>query len=256
MDEQEQDQRAQLEALCDRSMPGLRRHSIGDWILRASLGATGRANSVWIGGSPEVPINDAVDQVEAWYQDQELHPLFQVFGEHPDELSTELDKRGYGTIPGAIILVGAIEKVRAESDPYRVVPRPTRCWPEPASAYTGLIGNDDRVAELTTTDLDQRCVVTFSETEEPLCGGMATLDGDWLGLFAMLTVPAARRQGLASVVLNELVRRGIEGGAKSAWLQVMPDNDAAIALYQGLGMVEAHRYHYRFAPKSSGQEGE
>ncbi len=245
------DLQEQLELLSDRAMPGIERESVGSWTMRASHGATGRANSTWAPRSSpgSMSTNDslasAVDTVEAWYQQRSLLPIFQIFENSNSGLSAELDRRNYPQLPGGLVMTGSIEQVRAESEPYRVVPRACRCWPEPPADFVSLVDNNDRLAEMTQTELSQSFVLVLDDAEDSLGGGIATLDGDWLGLFAMRTVPGARRQGIATVVLNELVRRGIEAGARTVWLQVAPDNDPAIALYEGLGMTVVHRYHYR-----------
>ncbi len=248
-----QDEREHLEVLSDRSMPGSRRFSIGEWVLRASLGSTGRANSAWAIGDPGLPVIDALDRTELWYREQGLVPIFQRFQPETEDLDAELDKRGYSHKPGAIVMVGSTDSIRAESDPYRLNPRPTKCWSEPPPVFADLVADTNRLAEITETKLSQQCVVVSDSEGAPLGGALSTLDEEWLGLFAMVTVPAARRQGVASFVINELVRRGIDAGASRVWLQVAPDNDGAISLYQRLGMTEAHRYHYRIGPATSEQ---
>ena len=247
-----QDERDQLEVLSDRSMPGSRRHSIGGWVLRASRGSTGRANSVWALGDPGVPVGEALDRTEVWYRDQGLVPIFQVFQPVSEDLDEDLNKREYSHKAGAIVMVGSIDALRAESDPYRLKPRPTQCWSEAPPVFADLVNDPERMAEITETDLPQQCVVVSDTEGAPLGAAMSTLDGEWLGLFAMVTVPAARRQGVASFVINELVRRGIDAGASRVWLQVAPDNDGAISLYQRLGMTEAHQYHYRISTHDLG----
>ncbi len=239
--------RERLEALSDRSMPGSRRSLVGEWVLRASRGSTGRANSVWAAGDPGMAVNEALDRTELWYQEQGLVPIFQLFGSEVGSLDAELAKRNYRRKSGAIVMTGPIDSIRAESDPYRLNPRPTRCWTEPPPMFADLVADADRLSEITETGLPQQCVIVSDVEGAPLGAAMSTLDQEWLGLFAMVTVPAARRQGVASFVINELVRRGIDAGASQVWLQVAPDNEGAISLYQRLGMTEAHRYDYRIS---------
>jgi ribosomal protein S18 acetylase RimI-like enzyme len=45
-----------------------------------------------------------------------------------------------------------------------------------------------------------------------------------------------------------LVDWAAERGATTAYLQVLGDNQPALALYAGLGFVEHHRYRYLAAP--------
>jgi len=78
--------------------------------------------------------------------------------------------------------------------------------------------------------------------------GMAVAEAGRVGLFEIGTHPAHRRRGLARRVVGALLAWGAAQGATGAYLQVMPDNIPALALYQGLGFGEAYRYWYRVAP--------
>ena len=52
--------------------PGRRRYAgrLGDWLLRAAEGWTGRANSALPVGDPDRPLAAAIDAVERWYADR------------------------------------------------------------------------------------------------------------------------------------------------------------------------------------------
>jgi GNAT superfamily N-acetyltransferase len=78
--------------------------------------------------------------------------------------------------------------------------------------------------------------------------GVAALDGDWVGFRSIEVAPEHRRQGLGVAVMTSLVEASAERGATTAYLQVLGDNDPALALYDGLGFVEHHRYRYLAAP--------
>ena len=69
----------------------------------------------------------------------------------------------------------------------------------------------------------------------------AVTDG-YLGLFAVETVEAARRRGLAQQVMGALARWAGEVGARTAYLQVESTNTVAVALYAKLGFRTHHRY--------------
>ena len=51
---------------------------LGEWLLRAGSGFTGRANSVLPLGSPGCALDDALGCVTEFYRGHDLPPLFQI----------------------------------------------------------------------------------------------------------------------------------------------------------------------------------
>jgi GNAT superfamily N-acetyltransferase len=74
--------------------------------------------------------------------------------------------------------------------------------------------------------------------------GVAAYAEDWVGFRSLEVDPARRRQGLARTVMAALVAWGAELGATTAYLQVLGDNQPALALYDGLGFTTHHTYAY------------
>ena len=79
------------------------------------------------------------------------------------------------------------------------------------------------------------------------CAQMAG-EGPLVGLYDVMTSPAARRQGYASRLCEYLLALAATGGAKSAYLQVGADNEAGRSVYRRMGFSDAYSYHYRRAP--------
>ena len=69
-------------------------------------------------------------------------------------------------------------------------------------------------------------------------------------LGACYTVPEYRRQGIARRMLSELMREGRDEGIGRFTLEVRASNEAAIALYRGLGFYqEGVRKNYYESPR-------
>jgi len=65
---------------------------------------------------------------------------------------------------------------------------------------------------------------------------------------SVITDPRRRRQGCARRVIASLASWAHDSGATGACLQVEAGNTPARTLYQGFGLAERYRYHYRREP--------
>jgi GNAT superfamily N-acetyltransferase len=89
----------------------------------------------------------------------------------------------------------------------------------------------------------------YAESGALLSMARGSVTRGWLGLFAIETVPSARRRGLAGQALGVLARWARSEGAEHAFLQVEQHNSAAVTLYAKLGFSTHHRYtRYRQVP--------
>ena len=109
-----------LERIMVEGWPPLERAELGGWLLRAAAGFTGRANSVLPLGDPGVPLSDAVDRCESWYDERGLRRLFSLFGPagfavDDDPLGRELLGRDYEPINNTLVLTAAIATLPPEA---------------------------------------------------------------------------------------------------------------------------------------------
>jgi len=72
-------------------------------------------------------------------------------------------------------------------------------------------------------------------------------DGDAFHLFNLAVVPTMRRQGLARLLLDEVIAEATRLAASEVWLEVAVNNDAALALYRAYGFepVRVRRKYYQ-----------
>src|SRR5436305_3162598 len=102
---------SQLELVASGSWQAPEQDKLGEWQLRAAEGFTGRANSALAIGDPGVPLEQAVDQVTAWYTARGLPPTLAVSYPLGDpggsELNRLLDARGWTTRSGPAVVMTA-----------------------------------------------------------------------------------------------------------------------------------------------------
>jgi ribosomal protein S18 acetylase RimI-like enzyme len=81
--------------------------------------------------------------------------------------------------------------------------------------------------------------------DEVVACGLAKVEEDHVGLFAVHTAPSLRGQGLGRAVVGALLADAQRRGARTAYLQVTAQNAAALALYRRFGFDTAYDYWYR-----------
>ncbi|GGK26978.1 N-acetyltransferase [Streptomyces camponoticapitis] len=239
----------ELARVAARAWQPVEREALGDWELRASGGFTRRANSVLPLGEPGMALDEALRRVRRWYGLRSLPAYIQTAtgAEGTQELlCTELEARGWRREVTAELRVGALAPLvdggpDTDAAPVRLGRSFDEGWlrryqrfDEPGPHVLEVLGGGPSVW-FASVDGDGGV---------PAAIGRCVVDGRWAGFMAVEVDPDRRRQGLASAVMRALAARALEEGASAAWLQVESDNEAAGALYDGMGFATHHRYHH------------
>lgn len=240
----------QLERICEQGWQAPVTQRLGDWTLRAAAGFTGRANSARVGGEPGVDADTAVATVERFYGEQELPAMAQVVV--GSTWQREFENRGW------------VQARHHRHDPVVQVASVAQALRARRRTPTGDAGPDVTIQETLTdewmrlygraADTDPGVVravmesgehVAFARVGDPVVAiGRGVVNRDWMGLQAVEVAPTHRRQGLATLIVEALLEFGAERGAMSAYLQTLPDNTAALGLYERYGFVTHHSYRY------------
>lgn len=241
-----------LEAAAARGWRALEMSTLGGWLLRASAGFTRRANSCLPLSDPGAPLEIAVDRVEQWYDARGLVPAFQVPQRLAGRLDEVLDSRGWLRHPEDVLVLTApvapLEQARRPGLPaVAVAPEPDDSWlacyhyrgaPLPPQARQVLV-NAELAGFASVTEHGRVVAIARGAVTDSPAGRR------WLGVTAVEVDPAERRRGLASHVLAGLAAWAAPLGATDVYVQVSADNAGALAVYERLGFIEHHRYHYR-----------
>jgi GNAT superfamily N-acetyltransferase len=248
-----------LQVVCAAGWQAPVQEQLGDWLLRAGGGFTGRANSLLPVGDPGVPFDTALRRAGAFYARFGLPTQAQVVV--GSAVMDELVTRGWASarpdeadalvqvaplaLPPRRLQVGSSERCDVQ-----LSPSPGGDW---LRRY-GRSGGAD--PDLVTSLLESGDRVTFAQVGEPAVAiGRAVVTGRWVGLSAVEVEPELRRQGLGSVVVDALLAWGKAHGARSAYLQTLADNGAAVGLYARYGFRTHHSYRYLRPPGGSASSG-
>lgn len=242
-----------IEARARRAWPALEEDRIEGWVLRWAAGATRRSNSIHA-VDPVRDLPAALDRAVAWCSRRNLPPRFHIHpAVRPAGLDEALAERGWIHELGAQVQVGDLG-----DDP--VDPRdvgrtgdgagaPGPDWLGPFAEWRGM---DDAARASHLAVLERvpppRIFARVGEAGRTRAVGLAVRDGEWLGLFDLVTDPATRRVGWGRFLVRRLLAWGRAGGARHAYLQVEDRNVPAIRLYESLGFRLAYAYGYRLAP--------
>ncbi|NUR72406.1 MAG: GNAT family N-acetyltransferase [Hamadaea sp.] len=240
---------AEVERAATRAWPPAELAWLGDWRLRAAEGYTGRANSALPIGNPGVPLSEAIDQVVAFYRERELPPQIDVPLPLATTVQRELIKAGWHEECAVRVQTVELDRLIAATD--AIGSLATRPSPAAYALIEGRRGPLPEAARHVLTAVPTLSFCEYADSSGLLAMGRGSvtsgghIDGEgarWLGLFAIETVPAARRRGLAQRVVGRLARWGREHGATKAFLQVESTNEAALELYAKLGFTTQHSY--------------
>jgi ribosomal protein S18 acetylase RimI-like enzyme len=235
----------EMQRIANAGWPARETEPLGEWLLRAHDGQTGRANSVMAVGDPGRPLDAALDRVVGWYGERGLPPLLQLPEQAP--LNVALEERGWGkdhvTIVQAAAIPTTLDLLPARPDLAGAVRA------EPDERWLDLMHDLDRrdpaghVAILTGPARVGFATVTAGG--EPAGIGRVSIEGEWAGVTSVDVAPDRRRQGIGSAVMRTLLEWAQAQGARAAYLQVRALNEPALALYQRLGFLTHHPYCYR-----------
>jgi N-acetylglutamate synthase len=246
-----------LERIAAAHWRGTEEEWLGDWLLRAAEGFTGRANSALPLGDPGLPLDEALAAVASWYRARGLPPMIVVpapieAGPQETALDGHLTRRSWLTRPGLAFVMLADLPLGIAFDgldggrAVQVSPEPDDAW----AARYHYRGQDylPPIARKVLTSAEDQSFVSIRDGGEVLAIARLSVAGGWAGLTAIEVHPDHRRQRLGVAITAAACQEAARRGASRVFLQVETDNAPAQGLYKRLGFRYSHRYHYRVAP--------
>lgn len=252
-----------LEKLMARGWQALDRGGLGDWVLRASEGFTGRANSALVVGDPSLPLGKALDFVERWYADRGRPAVFQVHGAAgfdvaADPTAAALLERGY-TVGGGrddwqrvLIMTGlsgAVPPLTEQSPPVTADAELKLDW---LMAYGEQRSIVPGATEAVLTGSDGQLFLSVRDPESGRIIALArmAIHPGWAGIFGLWVHPDHRHAGLGTTVVSAVAMVARENNMPAIYLQVSADNAAGVAFWESLGFTVHHEYTYLSRPAS------
>jgi len=224
------------------------------WLLRFANGYTKRANSVNGLYNGSLDIETKIDFCEAIYRRQHLQPIFRLTPiATPEDLDQHLANKDYKLIDRTSVQLLDLETIETIiSDRAITLPRRSgiESWLRSFHHLNPHPTDDATHEQLLRRVVGKTCPMVLTVGGEVVACGLGVAEGEYLGLFDVVTAKEHRRQGYGAELTRSLLAWGRHMGARYAYLQVMDDNAPANHLYAGFGFQEFYRYWYRVAPVS------
>jgi ribosomal protein S18 acetylase RimI-like enzyme len=234
-----------LEHISLRAWAALETEQYDAWLLRYANGYTGRANSVQALDSSSLPLAEKIAYCENWYAERQLPCIFRLTDAmQPPDLESYLEKRGYHRYNETIVQTAPLLDVDVSLDRrFHASETVSDDWLAAWGTWNDVPNEHIGTAKqmLSKQSSTRACFGWLNDSAV----GLAVCEGEFVGLFDIVVNPESRRQGLGNALVTSLLAWSKQHGASTAYLQVVANNAAAIALYDKLGFTTHHHYWYR-----------
>lgn len=247
MDNKSQLQR--IEELSMNALPAIQTQIFDGWILRFSNGYTKRANSINPIYFSSENLKSKIKNSEQMYRERNLPVIYKMTPNVcPKDLDNALEKSGY--IPDSLTSVQVLPIKEIEVPPVNnveVYNKLHKKWFANFCAFNKIRKNDQRSLKIMLNNIiSKTCFILLTDDDKKvLACGLGVLQGEYIGLFDIVTNEKYRNKGYGKVLILNILHWGKKNGAKKAYLQVVVNNTPALNLYSSLGFEEKYRYWYR-----------
>jgi GNAT superfamily N-acetyltransferase len=230
----------ELEKLLNSTWSATEQFMHGQWLFRASGKYTMRANSVLPQGAPpfgkpEKEIDEAIKDVITFYSERDLEPIFHLPLPLYEELFNYLIAHGWREKLRAQVQVIDIPVSEIDSD--LVLEVSATC-----NSEWLLVQGDEKLLDI--MDKTQALYYILKKQDTAVAVLRAGISDDWAVISRLFVKPEYRGNKFSQELMHLVFRDLRSAGITKAALQVDLSNEAAIALYKGLGFRKHHEYSY------------
>ncbi|HET9025260.1 MAG TPA: GNAT family N-acetyltransferase [Burkholderiaceae bacterium] len=221
------------------------------WLLRYANGKAKRARSVNLIGAGDRPLETKLAYCAEFYRRRGVPFILRMTPfSRPLGIDAALDRLGYVAAEDTRVMVAPLAvppAVAAPGGPVETLDQATF-----GTVLAGLHGLDPVRA---ATERDRFAHAVFDGIYLAICEdgravacGSAVVDANLVGIYGMVTAASHRGRGLATRLVEELLRHACVRGCTTAYLQVEAGNAPARRAYSKFGFRDGYAYWYRWPP--------
>ncbi len=241
-----------LEAVSFRSWPAANTRYDKTWALRLTAGHPAkRLNSVNpLDPADHSDLDERIASAARLFQSHGRPLIFRHSPLAPVELENRLDARGWLRFDETHVMTMELDGYGIDEKIITLPCTDVGKWIDQSVAMESFSSDvKPGVSELIDNVQGEVGLFLKEDDDQPKAAAMAVRFDDLVGLFEIVSNPAARRKGYGRAIVRDALAWARSRGAKRAWLQVVVENNAAVELYQSIGFSEVYSYAYRRAPE-------
>ncbi len=234
-----------IEQAAVRSWPALETAHLDGWLWRYASGGSLRANSVAALAFTGASVAATIAEADRRYRARGAPCRFTIADvSEPRDLDGRLAEFGYARSEDHVTMAKEVAADAAMPGNVEPSSEPTPEWL--AVYLSGVSADRKAIAPAILAGLPApRTFLACRRGGSVVGSGLTIPDGELASVQCMATLPAARRQGCARVVLAAIEAQAAARGCRHLYLQTECANVAAVALYESFGFRIAGRYHIR-----------
>lgn len=222
------------------------------WILRFSYFYTHRTNSVEQFGTSTLPWREKIPYCENVYQRLGTPAIFKISPLVSPDFDYVLENRGYEIQHTTNVMTASLSGA-ALYTPYEQVDFTDTIPLEWIESLFDLKGTTNPIHRTVVPSMyraipKETICASIKKEGKIIATGLGILDREYIGIYAIHVREDYRGHGYARQICTGLLKKGMNQGAKSAYLQVVEGNTAARNLYKSLGFQHFYTYWFRVQP--------
>ena len=240
----------QIEDMSLNAWPSHKMELYDGWIIRFSYFYTHRTNSVEQFGESVLPWRIKIPYCEEVYRRLQTPSVFKISPLVSQDFDYMLENRGYGIEHATDVMTLSLEDADL-SAPFPAVTFYDHIPEEWIFSLFDLKNTTDPIHRKVVPSMynaimkETVCACVRDENGVITGTGLGILDRDYIGIYAIHVRDDLQRKGLGRQICTGLLQKGLERGAKNAYLQVVKNNEKARRLYESLGFQEIYSYWFR-----------